>query len=102
VHELKWSVSSLNRRARNEVALRRRGSSRRNRPSGATRPTKGCRAASGVASLGTYPRAAWLPSQVLANPSLKLTRNGLPRRPVGGRFAHFPPTARRGKPLRSA
>jgi len=40
--------------------------------------------------------------RVTPNHSLKLTRNGLPRWAVGGRFAHFPPTAQRGKPLRSA
>jgi len=40
--------------------------------------------------------------RVTPNHSLKLTRNGLPRWAVGGRFAHFPPTAQRGKPPRAA
>jgi len=55
-HKPKQSISSLSRRARNEVSLRRLGSARRSCGAPRTSPTQACRLPSGVASLGIAPR----------------------------------------------
>ena len=89
-HKPSQSISSLSRRARNEVALRRRGSARRK---------NGAPAASALLRLAVLrrawhrwasPIAAASPSQVLANPSLKLTPNGIAFLPRTGCRAHRP------------